>query len=199
MTIYTQICDTCNKSFNRSARDLASRRCRNVLLSFCSRGCHKKYRQKQASCLNCNATFIIPKCQDRKFCSKSCAAKYNNVHKTKGTKRSKLEQWIELRLTELYPNLEMHFNRKDTIGSELDIYIPSLKLAFELNGLFHYEPIFGTDKLKQIQDNDTNKFQKCQKLGISLCIIDTSGQKYFKQSTSQKYLNIIVTVISQAI
>jgi len=45
----------------------------------------------------------------------------------------------------LYPDLVIHFNKKDAINSELDIYIPSLKLAFELNGIFHYEPIFGKE------------------------------------------------------
>lgn len=100
-------------------------------------------------------------------------------------------------MQELYPNLIFHFNHKDTINSELDIYIPSLKLAFEINGIFHYEPIFGKNKLHQIQNNDNNKFQLCQKHNISLCIIDTSSQKYFKEQTSKKYLNIITNIIDQ--
>ena len=64
--------------------------------------------------------------------------------------------WLEEQLTSLYPKLDIHFNRKDTIGSELDIYIPSLNLAVELNGIFHYEPIFGKDKLSKIKTNDAN-------------------------------------------
>ena len=79
-----------------------------------------------------------------------------------------------------YPNLEIHYNRKDAINSELDIYIPELELAFELNGIFHYEPIYGAEKLQQIQNNDDRKFQACLEKGISLCIIDTSSLKYFK-------------------
>jgi hypothetical protein len=81
--------------------------------------------------------------------------------------------------------------------SELDIYIPSLKLAFELNGIFHYEPIFGNEKLNKIQKNDNNKFLKCQEKNISLCIIDTSSQKYFKEQTSKKILDIIINIINQ--
>ena len=93
--------------------------------------------------------------------------------------------------------MELHFNRKDAIGSELDIYIPSLKLAFELNGIFHYEPIYGDKKLNETQANDGNKFQACQAAGISLCVIDTSGQKYFKPASSQRFLDIITQIIEK--
>ena len=130
------------------------------------------------------------------FCSKSCAATYNNTHKKHGTRKSKLEVWLESKLSESYPDLEIHFNRKDAINSELDIYIPELKLAFELNGIFHYEPIFGQNKLNQIQNNDNRKFQACLEQSIELCIIDSSQQKYFKEKSSQKYLNIIKTIIT---
>jgi len=131
------------------------------------------------------------------FCSLSCSAIYNNKNKKHGTRRSKLEVWLEKQLILLYPNLDIHFNRKDTIGSELDIYIPSINLAIELNGIFHYEPIFGNDKLNQIQENDISKSKACIDNEIDLCIIDTSGQKYFKPKTSQKYLNIIIKIFKE--
>jgi len=104
---------------------------------------------------------------------------------------------LETQLTSLHPELEFHFNRKDTIDSELDIYIPSLKLAFELNGIFHFEPIFGTHKLNQIQSNDQRKFLACAERGISLCILDVSHIKYFKDRTSKPFLDIIERIISQ--
>jgi len=131
------------------------------------------------------------------FYSLSCSAIYNNKNKKHGTRRSKLEVWLEKQLILLYPNLDIHFNRKDTIGSELDIYIPSINLAIELNGIFHYEPIFGNDKLNQIQENDISKSKACIDNEIDLCIIDTSGQKYFKPKTSQKYLNIIIKIFKE--
>jgi hypothetical protein len=71
-----------------------------------------------------------------------------------------------------------------------------MNLAFEMNGIFHYEPIFGQDKLEQIQNNDSNKFQKCQEKNISLCLIDTSGQKQFTEKSSQKYLDIIMNILN---
>jgi hypothetical protein len=131
------------------------------------------------------------------FCTQSCAATYNNTHKTTGTRRSKLEQTIEQFINKQYPNLFCLFNDKTAIGSELDIFIPSIMLAIELNGIFHYEPIFGEGKLNQIKNNDLNKFQMCQKSGISLCIVDTSAHGYITKKTSQKYIDIIAQIIDK--
>jgi hypothetical protein len=171
--------------------------------SKCGRACqiNKKDPNKfiKTNCVNCNKEITKQVSSSKRhkntFCSHSCSTSHFNKNKTNGNKRSKLEIWIEDKLTNLYPDLEIHFNKKDTIQSELDIYIPSLKLAFELNGIFHYEPIYGSDKFNKIQSNDGRKFQACINAGISLCIIDTSGQKYFKPNTSKKYLDIILEII----
>ena len=200
------LCYECNTIFPQVKREITYElkhqrgRCR-----FCSRGC---WYQNQKTCLElkckeCNKEFTRNKSQIKKtknsFCSRSCAATYNNTHKTKGTRRSKLEVYLEKRLTEIYPNLEILYSDKKAINSELDFYFPLLKLAFELNGIFHYEPIFGESKLDQIQNNDHRKFQACLEQGIELCIIDSSGQKYFKESTSQKYLDIITNLVNSKI
>lgn len=129
------------------------------------------------------------------FCNRSCAATYNNKHKTSGTRRSKMEIWIEEQLKTKY-NFEILFNNKEIIGSELDIYIPHLKLAFELNGIFHYEPIYGDKKFESIKNNDNRKFQACLEKEIEFCIIDTSGSKKFKPERDKKYLEIIEKVIN---
>jgi hypothetical protein len=102
---------------------------------------------------------------------------------------------LEVKLVELYPDLEFHFNRRDTINAELDIYIPALNLAFELNGIFHYEPIFGKDKLDRIKTNDDRRYQACLENSIELCIIDTSKQTYFKENSSNEFLGIIKNLI----
>lgn len=172
-----------------------------IKLKYCSCACNSKDKMtaKIVNCKNCNRrirkTLSEIKRNDNQFCCKSCAAIYNNSHKTKGNRRSKLECWLEQKLAALYPKLEMHYNRKDAINSELDIYIPSLKLAFELNGIFHYEPIFGGEKLNKIKNNDDRKFQACLEKQIELCIIDVSKIKYFKESSAIKYLNIICSLI----
>lgn len=174
-------------------------------VKFCSQKCSKSFNitKETINCTNCNTEFTKTQGQIKKsksgnhFCSKSCAATFNNKNKKTGTRRSKLEAWLEEQLINLYSDLDIHFNRKDTIGSELDIYIPSLNIAFELNGIFHYEPIYGNDKLQKIQENDISKSKACHEHKIDLCVIDTSGQKYFKPATSQKYLDIINTIINE--
>lgn len=130
------------------------------------------------------------------FCNHSCSATYNNTHKSKGTRISKLETFLREQLTKEYSYLDIRYNEKTAINSELDIYIPSLKLAFELNGIFHYEPIYGADKLKKIQNNDTRKMQACIEHSIELCIIDTSALSYFKIDKALKYYDIVVKLLT---
>ena len=176
---------------------------------YCSYSCKFKFMHNspplEIKCTNCETIFFRQQSEIKKtkkgnsFCSRSCATTYNNKNKTHGTRRSKLEAYIEEQLSLLYPNLEILYNCKDAVGSELDIYIPTLNIAFELNGVFHYEPIYGIDKLERTQSNDNNKFKLCIEHKINLCVIDTSGQTYFKPSTSQKYLDIITNIINEHI
>lgn len=198
-------CQACKNIFKRTKHDVQNylkRDCGNLCSVYCRSELRKK--GKTHNCSNCKKPVYrrnseankIRKKSNRFFCSQSCSATYNNTHKTHGHRRSKLENWLEIRLKELYPNVEINFNQKNTINAELDIYIPSLKLAFELNGIFHYEPIFGQEKLDRIINNDKRKFQACLEKGIEFCIIDTSKQTYFKDKTSQQFLDIITNIIN---
>lgn len=200
-TYVNLVCHLCNGNFNREIRQTH----KSHEHTFCSKKCFYTHaKQKVAlNCSNCQASIEKLPSQIKRsknsnmFCNSSCAAKYNNVNKTHGTRRSKLEVWLETELVKFYPDLDFHFNLKDTINSELDIYIPSLKLAFELNGIFHYEPIFGIDKLDSIQNNDQRKFQACIESNIELCIIDASSMKNFKEKKAAKFLSIINCIIQQ--
>ena len=154
---------------------------------------------KKLKCIQCGNDFNRRNSQIKRyknqFCSSSCNATYNNTHKTTGYRRSKLEIWTETQLQLLYPKLEIYYNNINTINAELDFYIPSLKLAIEFNGIFHYEPIYGDNKLKRIKTNDTRKFQACIENKIELCIIDVSSFGYFKIDGAKKYLKIITDLI----
>jgi len=196
-------CYYCQKPFFRKKKYILfekkhnKRECR-----FCNQKCLNKNKIKklQFNCTNCGKE-IEKRIKERYkpksnfFCSQSCAATYNNKNKQYGTRRSKLEIWLENKLKLAYPSLEIYFNKKEIINSELDIYIPSLNLAFELNGIFHYKPIYGEKKFQQIQNNDNLKKTECCKLNINLQIIDTSKLQYFKEQNCQKYLDLIQNII----
>ncbi len=137
------LCKHCNEMFYRTKHRIQGflNQSHHGTGDYCSKKCLDESTIKVISviCTNCNCTFNrqIHRVKEKNFCSNTCSVTYNNTHKTTGIRRSKLEKYIEEQLTNLYPDLEIHFNRKDTIASELDIYIPKFKLAFELNGIMH--------------------------------------------------------------
>ena len=206
-TMIRLTCTSCRRGFDRSlshARTRSSPTYTNTL-KFCSNRCGHDFRvltlNTTLPCGQCGLPVTRLKVIAQKsksghlFCNHHCAATYANTHKTKGTRRSKLEVWLETQLLDLYPHLTLLPNDKTTINSELDLYFPDLNLAFELNGPLHYEPIYGPEKLASIQNNDTRKFQACLEKGISLAVIDTSKMVYFKPKAAHVVLDLIVQVI----
>ena len=191
-------CKVCHARFYQTKHDIKRKKSKYLYCSFKCMGKDRTTKQ-QVVCKQCGKKFKKLLNQIKKFpnhfCSQSCAATWNNTHKTKGTRISKLELWLHAQLSKLYPNLTFHFNRKDTINSELDIYIPSLKLAFELNGIYHYEPIHGKDKLNSIQNNDNRKMLACAEQNIELCVIDVNTMKHFKEKKAMEFLTIITNII----
>lgn len=189
-------CEYCGKSYNQQLS--AYKRHKH---HYCSQECKHRAMVNVIKCHQCGKEIELInskiKLSGKHFCSNTCTGKYNAAHRTWGNSRSKLEQWLEPELKSLYPKLEIHFNRTDTIKAELDIYIPSLKLAFELNGVFHYEPIYGVEKLQYIQNNDKRKFQACLERGIELCIIDNTSVKHFTPQQGYRFLDIISGIIKE--
>ena len=177
----------------------------------CSDKCRGKYKTKKVKvkCFLCGTEIerhpsqlkIYPK----SFCGKSCALKYNSMHKTTGINRSKLEIWIQDQLTILYPSIDIKYNNTSAINAELDIYIPSLKLAFEINGIFHYKPIFGEEKLRKTQDKDLYKLKRCHECGIIFHVINTSLLRDFEVDKiktieiAKQHINTITCVIDKHI
>ena len=143
------ICEHCGTIFYRT-KSFANAAVKHAGETFCSHRCHGLAQTARGTqeciCAQCGKQFLkrisqIKRKKRNNFCSSSCSGTYNNLHKTHGARRSKLEIWLEEQLRTLHPNLEILFNRKEAIDSELDIHFPTLNLAFELNGIFHYEPI----------------------------------------------------------
>lgn len=207
MTKILTKCDFCGKDFYKSLKNHnASTNYYKHKQTFCSHTCRGNARRVPRVGIRCHTCdkelgkMLTEKellSKPVSYCSAKCYFASPIRKKKVGYRRSKLELYLEDRLPTIFPLLEFHFNKRDTINSELDIYVPSLKLAFELNGAFHYEPIFGKEQLEKIQNNDNRKFQACLEKGIELCIIDSSKLGYFKEKNAKPFLDIVVSVIAQ--
>jgi len=194
-------CEQCNSLFYRVKHDLQTAIRRKEPISFCSPKCYGLYRNTKTTvkCLWCKSEVVRIPTTKNVFCSRSCSAKYNNTHKTFGTRRSKLERFLEEQIKLSYPNLELICNSKSVIGSELDFYFPRLRLAIELNGILHYEPIYGTDKFSKIVDNDRQKVRLCEAMGIELAVINSSSCSRMSAVFKTKYLGITRELIDSVI
>jgi len=75
----------------------------------------------------------------------------------------------------IFPGVPISYNHtyssfKNKINVEFDVFIPSLSMAFEYNGEYHYKfvPIYGS---KNISQRDEKKRRICEQDGISLFVI----------------------------
>lgn len=99
-------------------------------------------------------------------------------------------------LKELFPTEEILqrdrtvlLNPKTNTFLELDFYIPSLKLAIELNGITHYKPIYGKEKFERQVRNDKIKRDLCLNMGITLVVVPLDeGVHYDRYDREHKKL-----------
>lgn len=143
---------------------------------------------REVKCEQCNILFKKHvkeiKKSNNNFCSRSCSGTYNNQHRTTGNRISKLEIFLQEHLTGY--NFEYN-NRNICDGLELDIFIPDLKLAFEISGIVHYKPIYGEEKFNKIIEKDKSKMKLCINKGIKLIVIKDESNKF-----NEKYGNEIL-------
>lgn len=115
---------------------------------------------------------------------------------------SRKEKQIRKEVVELYPDLEVQFNKRFLWldNKELDIYIPNLNLAIEVNGSsFHQSnPNIDNEFLKKsIKPIDYHvwKFNTCKENGIKLIHIFDFDTYTSLKDLIEKYLNSDITVI----
>lgn len=191
------ICDQCGKNFKKDTFDF-----KRTKHNFCSRNCNGLFQKCkiQVKCSNCGKIVRRTKSQLKKtknsFCNKSCAAKHNNKFKRQ-SRRSKIEiKFYNLLVKEL-PNLNILPNDKTMLdGLEVDIAIPSLKLAIEWNGIVHFKPIYGQTKLNKIQQIDAEKLKIASNKNINLIVIPdfVSNDKILQQAFNdvKKIINNLI-------
>ncbi len=197
---YETKCDFCGKTFVRKISQSPAYRQKKwkkkTYKEFCNRICKGKYSNKQEICICewCGKKIARRKSQLKKsitghvFCNLSCAASFNNTQKRK-SRRSKMEVKLFNLLKTEFPSLEILANNKNILdGYEVDIIFPQINLAIEWNGIVHYKPIYGNDKLNLIQKRDIEKQEIAQKKNIELIVISdlVSTEKYLKEA----FLNI---------
>jgi very-short-patch-repair endonuclease len=84
------------------------------------------------------------------------------------------------------PNVRYErWNRTIAAPYEIDFFFPDLKLAVEINGITHYEPVFGEEQFKKRQKADRKKRELCRKQGVKVrtirlgdCKTDTFLPRY---------------------
>ena len=203
-TLLPMKCEYCGKIFYKPKKEIKyAEKHRPTTCRFCSMSCSRSKRGFNTNCAFCGKELKIKhyayndSVSKLFFCSHSCSCSYHNAHKVSGFKRSHLESYIEGELSKLYPNIVINYNDRSIIDYELDIFIPKLNIAFELNGIFHYKPIFGNEKLKKIQTIDEAKIVKCKEKKILLYVINISSQKHFTTQSSEVFLNMIKNIIDE--
>lgn len=197
-------CVLCNKEFTRTKKriQLYLKRSGNNA-GYCSRACANKARINHVF-LPCEECSKVSKKRaydvnhnKHVFCSCACHAKYKNKNKKGGINRSAIEIHIESLIRSAFPALNLICNDHTILdGQELDFYFPTLKFAIELNGITHYEPIYGLDRFTRSLDSDKRKMIKCYEKGIELAVIDISAAKTLTKKWKQIYWNEVNSLLS---
>lgn len=183
-------CLHCNETF-RLEKHRVQRSIERGTGKYCSQTCarHARRTSQEVHCVNCKTLFrkqsVELKRTGNHFCSRSCAAQYNNRNKNLGAgRRSKAEDHLSSLIRKDFPSLTIIQNDRSLLSSglEVDIVIPRFNLAIELNGPVHYFPIFGKQKFANIQAADISKQVEIQSIGYNLLVIDISAYGYFKKA-----------------
>lgn len=180
-------CEYCQKTYKKETYDF-----KRTKHDFCSKQCAGLARDKQlhTNCEICGKPTTVKQKDVKKsksgkfFCSRSCAAIFNNKLKRK-SRRSKIEAKFYDLLVKEFPELDILSNDKTMLdGYEVDIAVPSIQLAIEWNGIVHFKPIYGQTKLDNIQNRDADKLKIAANKDINLIVISdlVSNDKILKQA-----------------
>jgi endogenous inhibitor of DNA gyrase (YacG/DUF329 family) len=172
--------------------------------AFCGKKCNYAYK-KAGQQIPCDLCGKLGKYKHKKYLTKAkhhyCGNNCKNIDlnsnpafRPKKAGRSKLEKELEMLLKTTYPNLQFTCNDRIVCsGIELDFYFSDLNLAIEINGPFHYEPIFGQKAYEFTKNNDYKKRAICEKKGVELIIIPAVGNH------TQKKLSLIMDGLKEVI
>lgn len=172
-------------------------RSKPIILTLKCGGCGKDVQRRKSELLK--SKHGIP------YCTKSCRMKhYNeNILKPSSCHRSKAEDILLELIRHDFPTLDIKPNNRDVVpgGLEIDIYLPTLKLAIELNGPVHYLPIYGEERLESVKNKDARKCLELQQLGITQLTFDISHLQTTKKTDEfmrKHYIEYVLPLIRGA-
>ena len=182
-------CSVCSETFyaTKNQVQVVLKGVGSHTLAFCGKQCankaaEKRYKTTVIKCDFCGKEVKRPPSAIAKhplqFCSLACSMRYNNKHKRTGkTNKSAGEGYLASLISADFPGLVIERNDRSILpsGLEVDLLIRSLNLAIELNGPFHYFPIFGDAKLADTQNADIRKQNEIHEIGFRLITINASS------------------------
>lgn len=208
------ICFSCKKEYTKPIYDIKKETKKNFCSNLCRIGSSYGINDKNqiVKCINCGKDCLksIKQLNTIKyiFCNLSCRAIYGNKTYNKKTRfginKSKNETELVNLIKSDFNNLLIKENDRELLnGLEIDIFIPDIKIAIELNGPCHYIPIFGQTELEKTQNKDIIKKSKLQTLGIHFFQINTMNLKgKRKEFLTEIYLKeikpLILSLINKA-
>ena len=98
---------------------------------------------------------------------RNSANSYERTFNKKSFEESELLNFIK----DLLPNDDVISSNRSILGGmELDVYVPSMKIAFEYNGVYShsFKPWHSKQSMRKDSNYHLNKTEKCKSLGIRL-------------------------------
>lgn len=199
----TCVCAYCGNRFEKETSQLSKPRYSGR--DFCSTKCLGMHKHDNGTvsclCAECKQPMVKIRSEYERhtnlFCSHSCSATFNNRLR-KSARRSKIEIEFFDRLQSAFPSIEMLPNDRTMLdGMEVDIAIPSLQMAIEWNGLVHFSPIWGEEKLVDVQNRDRRRIELASRKDINLIVIcDDRSNKQVLSKALKDVSAIIDSILS---
>lgn len=197
------VCDYCHITFYKTPSRIAE-----SINNFCTLECRGLFNRKRelVQCATCDKSFEKIQCYinrtSKSFCSAECYYKCPDKINHFTCHRSKAEDYLSSLILNDFPQINIIHNDTATLnnGLEIDLCIPELFIAIELNGPTHYTNIYGENNLLKTQDRDKRKICGLVELNYQLFIINISCFKNLKQAKphiQHEYQNIIKPKILQ--
>lgn len=109
---------------------------------------------------------------------------------------SKLEHYLFNRLIE--DGYKVDFHKEQSLLNtklQIDLFLPKLNVAIEVDGLSHFEPVWGQDALKRNQGYDNKKTGLI--LGKGLVLIRVVQKKDFSKSRAHAIYEQLVPILEK--